>query len=109
MPDRRGCSPQRPVDRLVTTPQTVLSFIARHRLSGATLLTLVTLDCRPFDITMSVSGGGGEVYPPRVLRLRCHGPFRVVVLDRYYDFRIIWQAVARPDTQPVSRALPVHP
>lgn len=26
MPDRRGCSPQRPVDRLVTTPQTVQSF-----------------------------------------------------------------------------------
>jgi hypothetical protein len=26
MPDRRGCSPQRPVGRLVTTPQTAQSF-----------------------------------------------------------------------------------
>jgi CRP-like cAMP-binding protein len=31
LPDRRGCSPQRPVDRLVTTPQTVQSWIRREQ------------------------------------------------------------------------------
>jgi hypothetical protein len=35
-------------------------------------MTLVTLDCRPFDIAISVSGGGGAVYSPAVLLLRTH-------------------------------------
>ncbi len=35
-----------------------------------TLLTLVTLDCGPFDITKSVAGGNYAVYSPPVLRLR---------------------------------------
>ena len=33
-------------------------------------LTLVTLDCRPFDIAMSVSEVRAAVYSPTVLRLR---------------------------------------
>jgi hypothetical protein len=33
-------------------------------------LTLVTLDCRPFDIAMSVSETDAAVYSPAVLRLR---------------------------------------
>ena len=35
-------------------------------------LTLVTLDCRPFDIASSVCGEGDEVYSPEVLRLWDH-------------------------------------
>src|SRR5664280_1744396 len=62
MPDRRGCSLQRPVDRLVTTPQTVHSFIdqpAAPKDAGTVVvrLTLVTVACRPFDITRIVSWG----------------------------------------------------
>jgi hypothetical protein len=37
------------------------------------LLTLVTLDCTPVDIVMSVKRGGGAVYSPRVLRPCGHG------------------------------------
>src|SRR5664280_2583647 len=73
MPDRRGCSLQRPVDRLVTTPQTVQIFIdqpAAPRDAGTAVarLTLVTLACRPFDITRIVSRGLRAVYSPTVLR-----------------------------------------
>jgi len=32
-------------------------------------LTLVTLECTPVDIVMSVIGESGGVYSPRVLRL----------------------------------------
>ena len=35
-----------------------------------TLVTLVTLDCRPFDIATSVSEAAAAVYSPTVLRLR---------------------------------------
>lgn len=35
-------------------------------------MTLVTLDCTPFDIAMSVSGEGDPVYSPAVLRPRGH-------------------------------------
>jgi hypothetical protein len=38
--------------------------------SAAARLTLVTLDCRPFDIMESVGEAGGEVYSTAVLRLR---------------------------------------
>jgi hypothetical protein len=38
--------------------------------SAAARLTLVTLDCRPFDIMESVGEAGGEVYTTAVLRLR---------------------------------------
>ena len=41
-----------------------------HGWSVATFMTLVTLDCTPFDIAMSVSEAGGVVYSPSVLRLR---------------------------------------
>ncbi len=34
-------------------------------------LTLVTLECTPVDIVMSVIGEGGEVYSPRVLHPGC--------------------------------------
>src|SRR5664280_2677990 len=62
MPARRGCSLHRPVDRLVTTPQTVQIFIgqpAGPRDAGMVVarLTLVTVACRPFDITRIVSRG----------------------------------------------------
>ena len=73
MPDRRGCSLQRPVDRLVTTPQTVQSFMDQGALAPGIVaphLTLVTLDCRAFDIAMSVSEAAAPVYSPAVLRLR---------------------------------------
>jgi hypothetical protein len=33
-------------------------------------LTLVTLECTPVDIAMSVSAKGGAVYSPSVLRPR---------------------------------------
>jgi hypothetical protein len=36
----------------------------------AARLTLVTVDCRPFDIAMSVSEVDAAVYSPAVLRLR---------------------------------------
>jgi len=40
------------------------------RFSVASRLTLVTLDCTPFDIATSLSGGGIAVYPPAVLHLQ---------------------------------------
>jgi hypothetical protein len=40
----------------------------------ATRLTLVTLDCRPFDITRIVSRGRADVYSPAVLRPRDQPP-----------------------------------
>ena len=44
IPEVRGCLPQRPVDRLVTTPQTVQSFMDQLALLGRVrVLTLVTL------------------------------------------------------------------
>ena len=42
------------------------------RLRAVPCLTLVTLDCTPFDIATSVSEKGGAVYSPTVLRLRDH-------------------------------------
>lgn len=38
----------------------------------AARLTLVTLECTPVDIAMSVVEQGGLVYSPAVLRLRAH-------------------------------------
>lgn len=40
-------------------------------------LTLVTLDCRPFDITTSVGEADAAVYSPAVLRLRGQPRVRV--------------------------------
>jgi hypothetical protein len=40
-------------------------------------LTLVTLECTPVDIAMSVIGEGGGVYSARVLRLGSQGHVRV--------------------------------
>jgi hypothetical protein len=37
---------------------------------AASSLTLVTLDCRPFDIMKSVAEAVAAVYSPTVLRLR---------------------------------------
>ena len=39
-------------------------------LIAASQPTLVTLECTPVDIVMSVNGEGGGVYSPAVLRLR---------------------------------------
>jgi hypothetical protein len=41
-----------------------------QRLSEATFVTLVTIDCTRSDIAMSVSAAAGEVYSPPVLRLQ---------------------------------------
>ncbi len=41
----------------------------RH-IAGIQRLTLVTLDCGPFDIASSVGEAGGAVFSPRVLGLR---------------------------------------
>jgi hypothetical protein len=41
-----------------------------RRASPVSDLTVVTLECTPVDIVMSVIGGACEVYPPRVLGLR---------------------------------------
>jgi len=41
----------------------------QHGPSRATVLTLVTLECTPFDIAMSVNRRGAGVYSPAVLRL----------------------------------------
>ncbi len=76
--DSRACTVQRLPGRLVTTPQTVQSF--KDQPGPAQMgegvvtprLTLVTLDCRPFDIVKSVSEVGGGVYSPGVLHLRGH-------------------------------------
>ena len=68
--DCRAWSVQRLPARLVTTPQTVQSFMAPLRLSAVPYVTLVTLDCTPFDIASSVSDAGSAVYSPAVLRLR---------------------------------------
>jgi len=40
-------------------------------------MTLVTLECTPVDIPMSVIGEGGGVYSARVLRLGSQGHVRV--------------------------------
>jgi hypothetical protein len=54
-----------------------------QRASAVTYLTLVTLDCRSFDIETSVNGGGGSVYSPAVLRLRDESePFGHMGADR---------------------------
>jgi hypothetical protein len=42
--------------------------------AAAARLTLVTLDCRPFDILKSVSRVDAAVYSPAVLRLRGQPP-----------------------------------
>jgi hypothetical protein len=48
----------------------------RDRLLVAACLTLVTLECTPVDIAMSVTAAKGAVYSPRVLRLGGHGAVR---------------------------------
>ena len=71
--DCRACVVQRLPGRLVTTPQTVQSFIDQLALARAPVtahLTLVTLDCRPFDITRIVGRRRGAVYSPAVLSPR---------------------------------------
>ncbi len=47
-----------------------------RRPHGGSDLTLVTLECTPVDIAMSVGGEGRRVYSPRVLRLRGQGAWR---------------------------------
>jgi hypothetical protein len=46
-------------------------------------VTLVTLDCRPFDIATSVSEADAAVYSPTVLRLRAQS--RELLLGRVYN------------------------
>jgi hypothetical protein len=44
---------------------------AWRRIRAVSDLTLVTLECTPVDIEMSVTNRGGWVYSPRVLRRWC--------------------------------------
>jgi hypothetical protein len=56
-------------DRAELHPRPAVDLAAR--------LTLVTLECTPVDIAMSVIGEAGGVYSPRVLRLWGQGHVRV--------------------------------
>jgi len=53
-----------------------------ERGQGLTLVTLVTLDCRPFDIATSVAEALAAVYSPAVLLLR----------DQFQSGRLMTQA-----------------
>ena len=81
MPDRRGCSPQRPVDRLVTTPQTVQSFTRES--SAGWLVRSIRSGCYAWATMAGPLGGLGRSILPgatgRLGRKIIHKPSEATV------------------------------
>ena len=54
-------------------------------------MTLVTLDCRPFDIATSVGEAAAAVYSPAVLRLQGQAREHFVTANSTANVKVAWR------------------